>query len=116
MERENVIQVKSYAFALKAVYLCQQLVAQKEYVLSKQLLKSATSIGANVEEGIQAQSKADFVHKFSIAQKEIAESHYWLRLLRDSGYLSVQEANEMLDACTELQRIMTAILRTLKGK
>ncbi len=65
---ENIIREKTYQFALKVVFACKELVSQKEYVLSRQLLRSATSIGANVEEGIQGQSKADFIHKFSIAQ------------------------------------------------
>ena len=112
---ENIIREKTYQFALKVVLVCKELTNQKEYVLSKQLLRSATSIGANVEEGIQGQSKPDFIHKFSIAQKEAFETHYWLRLLRDSGYLSKENASQLLSDCEEIQKIITAILKTSKS-
>lgn len=112
---ENIIKNKTYQFALKVVLACKELIGQKEFVLSKQLLRSATSIGANVEEGIQAQSKADFIHKFSIAQKEAFETHYWLRLLRDSGYMNKEKANELLFECVEIQKIITSILKTSKS-
>lgn len=86
---ESVSREKSYSFALRIVKLYQFIVAEKkEYVLSKRILRSGTSIGANVEEANQAQSKADFVHKFSIAQKEAFETDYCLRLLRDSNRLT----------------------------
>ena len=112
---ENIIREKTYQFALKVVLVCKELTSQKEYVLSRQLLRSATSIGANVEEGVQGQSKADFIHKFSIAQKEAFETHYWLRLLRDSGYLNRENANQLLSNCEEIQKIITAILKTSKS-
>ena len=112
---ENIIREKTYQFALKVVLVCKELTNQKEYVLSKQLLRSATSIGANVEEGIQGQSKPDFIHKFSIAQKEAYETHYWLRLLRDSGYLSKENASQLLSDCEEIQKIIIAILKTSKS-
>ena len=112
---ENIIREKTYQFALKVVLVCKELTNQKEYVLSKQLLRSATSIGANVEEGIQGQSKPDFIHKFSIAQKEAYETHYWLRLLRDSGYLSKENASQLLSDCEDIQKIITAILKTSKS-
>ena len=112
---ENIIKEKTYQFALKLVLVCKELTNQKEYVLSKQLLRSATSIGANVEEGIQGQSKPDFIHKFSIAQKEAFETHYWLRLLRDSGYLNKEIASQLLSDCEEIQKIITAILKTSKS-
>ena len=82
--KESVLKEKSYQFALRVIKLYKYIVAEKkEYVLSKQILRAGTSIGANVEEANQAQSKADFVHKLSIAQKEAFETDYWLRLLRD---------------------------------
>ena len=112
---ENIIKEKTYQFALKVVLVCKELISQKEYVLSRQLLRSATSIGANVEEGIQGQSKVDFIHKFSIAQKEAFETHYWLRLLRDSGYLNKENSNQLLSDCEEIQKIITAILKTSKS-
>ena len=112
--KENIIKTKTYDFALKIIMTFKQLKADKEYVLSKQLLRSATSIGANVEEGIQGQSKADFIHKFSIAQKESFETHYWLRLLRDSDYLEIGLSTELLKDCEEIQRIITAIIKSAK--
>jgi len=114
--KENIIKTKSYAFALKIVKLFKVLQNQKEYILSKQLVRSATSVGANVEEGIQAQSKPDFIHKFSIAQKEAFETHYWIRLLKDIEYINENIAHELLNDCEELQRIITAILIKSKNK
>lgn len=88
---------------------------KKEFVLSKQILRSGTSIGANIEEGGQAQSKIDFVHKLSIAQKESAETNYWLRLLRDSNYLTEKQAESVLKDCEELQKLLTASIKTAKA-
>ena len=83
MKEENIIQTKSYAFAVRIVRLHKHLInTKKEYVLSKQILRSGTSIGANVEEAIGGQSKADFIHKLAIAYKEARETSYWLRLLQ----------------------------------
>jgi four helix bundle protein len=87
--KENILLTKSYKFALRMVKLYQYLSEEKkEFVLSKQVLRSGTSIGANIEEANQAQSKADFIHKLSIANKEAFETNYWLRLLRDSNLLN----------------------------
>jgi four helix bundle protein len=113
-EKDNIIKTKSYQFALSTIGLFRELQKEKEFVLSKQLVRSATSIGANIEEGIQAQSKADFIHKFSIAQKESFESHYWLRLLKDSGYLTQKQSEPLIEECVEIQKIITAILKTSK--
>lgn len=97
MKPDNVVQNKSYDFALRIVkvykYLSQE---KKEFVLSKQLLRSGTSIGANIEEAIGGQSKADFFAKLTIAYKETRESKYWIRLLRDSDYLTVEQSNDLL--------------------
>lgn len=80
--KENILSEKSYKFALRMIKLCKFMNAEhKEYVLSKQILRSGTSIGANIEESIHAQSKPDFIHKLSIAQKEAAETNYWLRII-----------------------------------
>jgi four helix bundle protein len=88
MEKENVILTKSFDFALRIVSMYQHLSAEKkEFVLSKQVLRSGTSVGANIEEAIGGISKADFKAKMSIAYKEARETDYWLRLLRDSGYI-----------------------------
>ena len=86
--KENVIAVKSYQFAINIVNLSKELVAEKEYILSKQILKSGTSIGANVEEAIGGISKKDFRAKMSISYKEARETQYWLRLLKDTDYIS----------------------------
>lgn len=113
--KESVLREKSYQFALRTIKLYKFIVAEKkEYVLSKQILRSGTSIGANVEEANQAQSKADFVHKLSIAQKESFETDYWLRLLRDSEYLTEAQAGSLLDDCRELQKLITASIKTAK--
>ncbi len=108
--KQNIIKEKTYDLALRIVILYKDSLRKNEFILSKQLVRSATSIGANTEEAIQAQSKADFIHKFSIAQKESFETHYWIRLLRDSGYLDIKTANELLEMCVEIQRIITAII------
>ena len=112
--KENILKEKSYRFALRIVKLYQHLAKQHEFVLSKQVLRSGTSVGANVEDAGQAQSKADFVHKLSIAQKESFETHYWIRLLRDGGLLSLQLAESLLTDCVELQKLITASIKTAK--
>ena len=114
--KENVLRDKSYPFALRVVKLSRLLVSeQREFVLSKQHLRSGTSIGANVEEAGQAQSKPDFIHKLSIAQKESFETNYWLRLLRDSELLSPNLADSMIEEVVELQRLITASIKTAKA-
>ena len=89
---------------------------KKEFVLSKQILRSGTSIGANIEEANQAQSKADFIHKLSIANKETFEKNYWLRLLRDSEILTEKQAESLLNDCEELQKLLTASIKTSKNE
>ena len=86
-----------------------------EYVISKQLLKSGTSIGANIEESVHAQSKADFIHKLSITQKEANETNYWLRLVKDGGYLRSDLADSLINDCTEIQKLLTASIKTAKA-
>ena len=117
MKLDNPVQEKSYAFALKIVrlyrYLCEE---KKEFVLSKQVLRSGTSIGANVEEAIGAQSEKDFLSKMSIAYKEARETHYWLRLLRDSNILDSRHTDLIFDDCDELLRLSGSIIKTLKHK
>ena len=86
---ESVLRTKAFAFALRIVSLYRYLIGEhKEYVLSKQVLRSGTSIGANVEESRHGQSTLDFIHKLSIAQKEAAETYYWIKLLKESSYLN----------------------------
>ncbi|HTB05302.1 MAG TPA: four helix bundle protein [Bacteroidia bacterium] len=117
MKTDNVIQEKSYAFALRIVKLYRYLTEEKkEYVLSKQVLRCGTSIGANIEEGIGGQSKKDFYAKLNIAYKEARETNYWLRILRDSNYLSAKESKAIIEDCSEILRIITAILNTMKTK
>ncbi len=113
--RENVLKDKSYDFALRIVKLYKYLIEEKkEYVLSKQFLRSGTSIGANIAEGNQAQSKADFVHKLSISHKEAFETEYWLCLLRDGGFLSETQVESLIENCKELQKILTTSIKTAK--
>ena len=115
MKTENIIQQKSYAFAIRVVKLYRYLTEKKkEYVLSKQLLRSGTSVGANVEESIGGQSKKDFYSKLNIAYKEARETHYWLRILRDTNYLSQTESSSLLKDCDELLKIIGSIIRTMK--
>ncbi|MYC31121.1 MAG: four helix bundle protein [Chloroflexi bacterium] len=113
---DNLIQVKSYAFAVRVVRLYQYLSTEKkEYTLSRQLLRSGTSIGANVEEGIGGQSRADFFSKLAIAYKESRETAYWLRLLKDTDYLSESEFNSIYPEALELCRLLGAVQKTAKG-
>lgn len=111
MAKDNVAQQKSFAFALEIIKLYQRLVADKEFVLSKQLLRSGTSIGANIEEAVAAQSRKDFLPKMSIASKEARETRYWLRLLAHSELAAVNVEKE-LEAVEELTRILIAIVKT----
>ncbi len=108
---------KSYLFALRIVKMCRYLSEEKrEFVLSKQILRSGTSIGANIEEAFEGQSNADFTHKLSISLKESFETNYWLRLLQDSGYLSGKESKSMLSDCEDLQKLLTSSILTAKNK
>ena len=112
---QSVLKEKSYTFALRIVKLCRYLVERKrEFVLSKQVLRSGTSIGANIEEAFQAQSNADFIAKLSISLKESFETNFWLRLLRDGEYLSEKEAVSILSDCEELQKLLTTSIKTAK--
>jgi four helix bundle protein len=108
---ESIIQRKSFAFALEVIRLYQQLQQRREFVLSKQLLRSGTSIGANVEEAVAAQSRRDFLSKMSVASKEAYESRYWLRLL-DASHLADVEIAPHLDQINEVIRILTSIVKT----
>lgn len=116
MKEENPIQTKSYAFALRIVklyrFLCDE---KKEFVLSKQIVRSGTSIGANVEEAIGGQSRKDFVSKMNIAYKEARETHYWLRLLRDSEILSADQTDSIIKECEELLKISGSIIKTTRS-
>jgi len=110
--KANLIQEKSYTFALKIIDLYKTLCEQKEFVLSKQILKSGTSIGANVEEAGAGQSKRDFIAKMAISSKEARETNYWLRLLRDSNLCPSVDLTELIDESEALVKILTAIVKT----
>ncbi len=117
MKENNIIQEKSFAFAVRAVKLFKYLQEEKrEFVLSKQFLRSATSIGANVEESIGGQSDKDFLSKLSIAYKEARETMYWLKLLQATDYLTQSEAESMLTDAEELCKILGKIQITMKTR
>jgi len=114
---DNVIENKSFQFAIRIVrlykFLCEE---KKEYILSKQLLRAGTSIGANVTESQQAQSKPDFVSKISIALKEASETKYWIKLLGATEYLSENQTKSILDDCVEIEKILVTILKSAKNQ
>ena len=111
----NAIEEKSFQFAVRIVKLCRYLCDEKkEFILSKQLLRAGTSIGANIAESQQAQSRPDFISKLCIALKEASETNYWLRLLRATDYLSETEYRTMIVQCKELERLLTSILKSAK--
>ena len=113
--KQNIIETKSFHFAIRIVnlykYLCTE---KKEYVMSKQVLRSGTSIGANVAESQQAQSRPDFIAKLSIALKETTETKYWIRLLNSTDYLQKSEFTSLIADCNELEKLLVTILRTTK--
>lgn len=115
MKSENLIVDKSKAFAVRIVnlykYLCSE---KKEYVLSKQLLRSGTSIGANVKEAVRGQSRDDFVHKLSISLKEASKSEYWLELLHETDYITQAQFESIIADCRELIRVLSSIIKTTK--
>ena len=112
---ENNIQEKTFSFAVRIVKLCKLLREQrKEYVLSKQLLRSGTSIGANVMEAQNAQSRADFCSKLNIALKEATETKYWLRLLEATDYLSKTEFDSIYPDCVEIEKILVASVKAIR--
>jgi four helix bundle protein len=113
--KDNLIKTKSYAFALRIIklykYLCEE---QKEFILSKQILRCGTSIGANIEEASAGQSRRDFIAKLQISLKEAKETHYWIRLLKDADFVAENLALSFLDDCQEIIAILTAILKSTK--
>lgn len=114
---ETNIQQKSYAFALDIVNFIRLLPKDVVgYAFAKQLIRSGTSIGANVEEAQGASSKKDFINKINIAKKEARETKYWLRLILDSGIVAKNKAVELLDKCSSLINILTAIVKTAESK
>jgi len=114
--KNNIIVQKSYAFALQIIQLYKLLVEKKEFVLSKQMLRSGTSIGANIHEAVSSQSKRDFVHKLAIAVKEARETSYWLNLLKDSEYITTDEFDKVNSSCNEIIKILNSIILTTKER
>ena len=114
--KDNIIKKKSFDFAIRVVKLFQYLQTEKkEYVLSKQLLRSGTSVGAMVREAEHSESKADFIHKLAIAQKEINETIYWLELLNATEYLSQQQFESINADAVEIIKLITSIIKTTKA-
>lgn len=117
MTEKFVAREKSRAFALRMVKSCQYLQSEKqEYVLSKQLLRSGTAIGALVREAEYAESRADFVHKMHVALKEANEADYWIDLLSEAGYFAPEVGQSLRVDCRELLRILIAIIKTTKSR
>ena len=115
--KDNVIRTKSFAFALRIVKLYQFLqFEKKEFILSKQLLRCGTAIGAMVREAEQAESKSDFIHKLAIAQKEANETEYWIELLYQSGYLDKPQYESVFNDITEIRKLLTSIIKTSKQR
>jgi four helix bundle protein len=115
MKKENIILDKSYKFSLRIVklykFLCED---KKEFVLSKQILRSGTSIGANINEAQAAETRNDFIHKLGIAAKEVRETEYWLKLLKDSEYIDEKSFDSIIQDCGELRKIVNSIILTSK--
>ena len=114
--KENIILDKTMDFAVRIVNLYKYLSDEKkEYVISKQLLRSGTSIGANAHEAHNAQSAKDFLAKMYVAFKEASESEYWINLLIKTDYLSKEQGNSILNDCIEIKKILTSIIKTTKS-
>lgn len=114
-DADNIILVKSKAFAIRIIKLYQLLCdSKREFVLSKQLLRSGTSIGANIREAVRGQSKADFYAKMNISLKEASETEYWLELLYESSYITEKQFDSIYKDCKELLKMLTSITKTQK--
>ena len=114
-KEENIVVQKSYMFSVRCVNLYKYLSEEKhDSVIGKQLLRSGTSIGANVKEALRGYSKADFASKISIALKEASETEYWIEILRDTGYITTSQADSMLKDCVELIKILMSIVKKTK--
>src|SRR3989344_750890 len=122
MAKDNLIQQKSFRFSLMIIELYKKLSVANEFVISKQLLKSATSIGANIEEAIAGQSKKDFLHKMAIASKEARETRYWLKLLDESQILKIgyktylQEIESIINILTKIVKTSSESIQNLQSK
>ena len=117
MKEKNVFVTKSFAFALEVVKVCRQISEEKrEYVLTKQLLRSGTAIGALIREAQNAESKADFIHKLAIAQKECDETIYWLELMKEAAFLTENEFNNLNREANELLKMLRSSILTSKQR
>ena len=117
MKDNNIVYEKSLNFAVRIVKVYQFLCSEKkEYTMSKQLLRSGTSIGANISEAGSAESRPDFIHKLAISQKEAYETRYWLILLHRTGYLTEKQFQSLISDCYDLIRLLSAIAVTLKNQ
>ena len=117
MKKENVLKKKSFDFALRIVNLYKYMQDnKKEYIMSKQLMRSGTSVGATIREAEYAESTNDYIHKLSIAQKEINETLYWLELLNASEYLTVQQFESINNDAVEVIKLITSTIKTIKTK
>ena len=113
--KENVLKIKSYDFAIRVVKLAQYLQNErKEFVLSKQVLRSGTAVGALIREAEYGQSKTDFIHKLTISLKEANETEYWINILKDTGYIEYNLYESILNDCKELLRLLIASIKTAK--
>lgn len=113
--KENIVKHKSFAFAVRIVNLYKYLYAdKKEFILSKQLLRCGTSVGAMIREAEHAESKVDFKHKMAVAQKEINETIYWLELLKETDYLTTQQFNSLSKDAVEIIKLLTSIIKSIK--
>lgn len=111
---DNVVANKSFKFAIETINIYKYLISKNEFILSKQLLRSGTSIGANVRESIDGQSKRDFLSKMNIALKEVKETEYWIELLIETDYLNIKTHEDYLSNCKELCRILNSIVKSTK--
>ena len=112
--KDNLIKAKSMAFAIRIVNLYKYLVEKNEYVMSKQVLRSGTSIGANISEAVRAESDNDFIHKLAISRKETEETMYWLELLHQTDFIPTDAYDSIYADCEELAKILTSIILTSK--
>lgn len=112
---DDIIKIKSFAFAIRVVNLYKTLISRNEYVMSKQILRSGTSVGANIREAKNAESKADFIHKMGISQKEADETLYWLELLQATNYISSEEFLSLNNDGVEVLKLIKSIIITSKN-
>ena len=111
---KSVLYQKAFRFSISAIKLCKKLKSNNEYVMSKQLLKSSTSIGANIKESKYAQSKKDFISKLNISLKEAGETEYWLELLQETKYITNKKADKLLKDVRELIKMLVSSIKTAK--